>query len=77
MTLEFCFSLDAASYFARADGKLTASDALMVSAGVFAFIASLLGYYTLAHYFCEEALPFKVPMGDLSRFCKGRRTKTN
>ena len=66
--LEFCFNLDAAAYFAQADGKPREYAVLEKTAGVFAFIAGLLGFYTLAHYFCEDALPFRLPMGDTRRF---------
>lgn len=67
-TVELCFALDASSYFARADGKIATSDALMKSAGVFGFISGLLGYYTTLHYLCSHALPFRVPMGDTSKY---------
>ncbi|CAM1511844.1 Fc.00g093570.m01.CDS01 [Cosmosporella sp. VM-42] len=72
-TVELCFTLDAASHFALADGKLAASVALMKAGGVFGFIAGLLGYYCVAHYLCEDALPFPIPMGDTSRLFEAWR----
>lgn len=67
-TIELCFSLDAASYFAKADGKPDIALTLAKSAGVFGFTSGLLGYYAVLYYLCQDALPFKVPMGDTSRF---------
>lgn len=40
--------------------------------GVGAFIAGVAGFYTVAHYMCQDVLPFPVPMGDTSRFFKRR-----
>ncbi|KAH6884495.1 GPR1/FUN34/yaaH family-domain-containing protein [Thelonectria olida] len=68
VALEVCLSLDAASQFAHADGKLATSAGLIKASGVFAFISGLLGFYCVLHYLCQEALPFDVPMGDTSRF---------
>ncbi|KAI7107976.1 hypothetical protein KC365_g4536 [Hortaea werneckii] len=45
LTVELCFSLDAASYFRRADGDPVAGLALSKAAGAFGFISGLLGYY--------------------------------
>lgn len=70
--LEFCFSLDAAAYFAQADGKSNQYATLEKTAGAFAFVSGLLGFYTLAHYFCEDALPFRLPMGNTARFFRKR-----
>ncbi|KAJ4321006.1 hypothetical protein N0V84_005587 [Fusarium piperis] len=41
--------------------------------GVFGFIASLLGFYCIAYYLCQEVLPFSVPMGDTSAWSQARR----
>ena len=41
---------------------------LKKTAGVFAFIAGMFGYYTVGHLMCQEALFFDFPMGDTSRF---------
>lgn len=47
------------------------------AAGAFGFVAGLLGYYCTAHYSCEDALGFSVPLGDTSRyFERGRRGRT-
>ena len=67
-TVELAFGLVAASYFAEADGKAAASVALAKAGGVFAFLSGLLGYYTVAQLMCEDALGFRLPMGDTSRF---------
>ncbi|KAM0715787.1 hypothetical protein Q7P37_008301 [Cladosporium fusiforme] len=71
-TIFLCFSLDAASYFALADGHTAASTALLKTAGAFGFISGLLGFYTVAHYLFDENLGVVLPMGDTSRFFKGR-----
>jgi hypothetical protein len=66
--VELAFTLVAASYFATADGYPGAAIALKKSGGVFAFLAGLLGYYTVAHLMCQTALFWHFPMGDTSRF---------
>jgi hypothetical protein len=43
--------------------------------GAFGFIAGLLGYYACAHYMCEEALPFRLPMGLLKKRSKPEMIK--
>lgn len=47
----------------------------MHAAGVFGFIAGLLGFYTVAHYLCQDVLPFPVPMGDTSAWFQARRER--
>jgi len=74
--VELAFALIAASYFAAADGKEAASTALKISGGVFAFLAGLLGYYTVAHLMCQTSLFFRFPMGDTSRFFIKKRRDT-
>ncbi|KAL7621989.1 hypothetical protein AAE478_007490 [Parahypoxylon ruwenzoriense] len=76
LTVELCFALDASSYFALADGNLATSAALMKAAGVFGFLAGLLGFYTVAHYLCQDVVPFDIPMGDTSSILR-RYRKTN
>lgn len=49
---------------------------LQKAAGAFGFIAGLLGYYTTAHYLCEDALGFAVPMGDTERWFARRQLRT-
>ncbi|TVY47259.1 Acetate transporter protein patA, partial [Lachnellula cervina] len=71
--VELALALIAASYFAAADGKPGESNALKVSGGVFAFLAGILGYYTVAHLMCQTALFYRFPMGDTSRFFVKRK----
>ncbi|KAH8667605.1 GPR1/FUN34/yaaH family-domain-containing protein [Tricladium varicosporioides] len=66
--VELTFSLVAGSYFATADGNLKIAEALRKTGGVFAFLAGLLGYYTVAHLMCQTAFFWGFPMGDTSRF---------
>ncbi|KAL6903868.1 GPR1/FUN34/yaaH family domain-containing protein [Trichoderma evansii] len=70
ITIEVCFTLDASSYFVLADGNTSLFIALQKGAGVFGFLAGLLGFYTTAHYLCQDVLPFDIPMGDTSRVVK-------
>ncbi|KAJ6116989.1 hypothetical protein N7512_006714 [Penicillium capsulatum] len=70
--LEPCLCFDAASSFVTAEDKPRLGTSLMTVAGVFAFVSSLLGYYCVLHYMCQETLPFRVPMGDTSRFLRPR-----
>ena len=72
-TVELAFTLIAASYFAAADGHTSASTALQKSGGVFAFLAGLLGWYTLGHLMCQQALFFSFPMGDTSHYFRPRK----
>ncbi|KAH6951701.1 hypothetical protein HG530_014933 [Fusarium avenaceum] len=72
-TIFFCFTLDAASNFAHADGKVEVAKGLLKAAGVFGFISGLLGYYSCAASMCADALPFELPCGDTSRFFKKTR----
>lgn len=72
-TLELCLVIDGASHFWLADGHDDAFKRLQKVAGAFAFIASILGYYTAAHYFLEDALGFALPMGNLSGFWNKKR----
>ncbi|RMZ86540.1 hypothetical protein DV736_g6236, partial [Chaetothyriales sp. CBS 134916] len=68
LTVELAFLFVSASYFAAADGHAAAATALKKAGGVFGFLSGLLGYYTLGHLMCQEALFFSFPMGDTSRF---------
>lgn len=43
--------------------------------GVFGFLSGLLGYYTLGHLMCQEALGFSFPMGDTGRFFHRKRLR--
>ncbi|CAH0050978.1 unnamed protein product [Clonostachys solani] len=66
--VELCLIFDAASYFASAEGKIELGTNFMKASGGFAFAASILCYYTVLHYLCEDALPFRVPLGDLTKY---------
>lgn len=70
ITIELCFTLEASSYFTLADENAKLSAALMKAAGVFGFLAGLLGFYATAHDLCQDVLPFNIPMGDTSRVVK-------
>jgi len=67
-TVQLSFTLVAASYFAAADGHATESIALQKAGGFFAFLPGLLGYYTVGNLMCQDALSFRFPMGDTSRY---------
>lgn len=69
--LELCLLIDGSSFFIRANGNEAMFSQMQQVAGAFGFVAGLLGYYTCAHYMCEEALPFRLPMGQLRR--RGRK----
>ena len=69
------FTLVAASYFATADGNVSSGIALKKTAGAFAFVAGMLGYYTVCNLMCQEALFFSFPMGDTSRFFQAKTSK--
>jgi uncharacterized protein len=71
-TVELSFLFVAASYFTLADGNEVAGVALAKTGGVFAFLSGLLGWYTLGHLMCQEALFFSFPMGDTSHYFKRR-----
>jgi hypothetical protein len=66
--VELSFALISGSYFAAADGKASLALALKKTGGVFAFLAGLLGYYTVAHLMCQTALFWHFPMGDTSKY---------
>lgn len=63
--LEIYLCLLGASYFVAAEDR----DAIAVkkAAGSFAFIAGLLGYYSMGHVICQDQglPPFLFPMGDV------------
>lgn len=63
--LEIYLCLLGASYFVAAEDR----DAIAVkkAAGSFAFIAGLLGYYSMGHAICQDQglPPFLFPMGDV------------
>ena len=73
--VEWAFILVAAAYFATADGHPTAATGLKKAGGAAAFVAGLLGWYTVANLMCQEALFFSFPMGDTSHFFQPRAKK--
>jgi len=66
--VELAFGLIAASYFAAADGDVATSTGLKKAGGACAFVAGILGYYTVAHLMCQTTFFWHFPMGDTSRF---------
>ncbi|KAF6230849.1 hypothetical protein HO173_010965 [Letharia columbiana] len=74
-TVQMAFTLVAASYFATADGHAGTALGLKKTAGAFAFLSGLLGYYTVANLMCQEAMFFSFPMGDTSRFFSAKKTQ--
>ena len=75
-TVQMAFTLVAASYFATADGNVSTGIALKKTAGAFAFVSGMLGYYTVCNLMCQEALYFSFPMGDTSRFFKASKVQS-
>jgi succinate-acetate transporter protein len=73
--IELCYIFDASSCFASADRNAAQSKALMHAAGVFGFIAGLLGFYTVADSLCQDVLPFPIPMGDTSAWFQARKKR--
>lgn len=59
-----------------ADGYEDSYSRLQKAAGAFGFVAALLGYYCTAHYLCEDALGFLLPMGDTYKWFGRRRLET-
>ena len=75
--IEFCLVLDGCSQFVMADGYPETYTRMQKAAGAFGFVAGLLGYYCTAHYLCEDALGFAVPMGNTEPwFVKRRMLRT-
>ena len=73
--IEICLVLDGVSQFMKADGYDATYTAMQKAGGAFGFIAGLLGYYCTAHYLCEDALGFALPMGDMSTRALWRKSK--
>ena len=73
--VELAFILVASSYFLAADGKASQASAVGVSGGAMAFIAGMLGFYTMGNLMCQEALQFSFPMGDTSHYFKKKIDK--
>lgn len=75
-TIEFCLVIDSLSQFSMADGYPETYARMQKAAGAFGFVAGLLGYYCTAHYLCEDALGFSVPMGNTDQWFERRRLRT-
>ncbi|THY25926.1 hypothetical protein D6D01_04734 [Aureobasidium pullulans] len=65
--LEVSYMLNCAANFSFADGYSVHGQALTKAAGAFGFIASLAGFYILAHEFCQDSLRIRVPLGETRR----------
>lgn len=63
--LESYLCLLGAGYFVAADGDAAAAVAIKKAAGAFAFVAGMLGYYSMANAVCkDQGLPeFLFPVG--------------
>ncbi|OMP87993.1 Protein alcS [Diplodia seriata] len=63
--LEIYLCLLGASYFVAADGGADGAIAIKKAAGSFAFVAGMLGYYSMGNVICkDQGLPaFLFPMG--------------
>ncbi|KAH8886564.1 hypothetical protein GQ53DRAFT_341289 [Thozetella sp. PMI_491] len=67
--LELCLGFSVAACFAFASAQESNGTSLKEAAGTFCFASGLLGYYSLAHFYCRRRLPsFPLPMGDTSLF---------
>ncbi|THY38073.1 hypothetical protein D6C98_10507 [Aureobasidium pullulans] len=66
--LEISYMLNCAANFSFADGYSAHGQALTKAAGAFGFIASLAGFYILAHEFCQDSLRMRVPLGETRRW---------
>ncbi|THZ31999.1 hypothetical protein D6C91_00623 [Aureobasidium pullulans] len=66
--LEVSYMLNCAANFSFADGYSAHGQALTKAAGAFGFIASLAGFYILAHEFCQDSLRMRVPLGETRRW---------
>lgn len=74
-TVEMAFTLVSAVYFLKADGKIAEANSVSIAAGAFAFVAGMLGFYTIGNLMCQEALNFSFPMGDTSHLFKRKASK--
>ncbi|QIW96766.1 hypothetical protein AMS68_002284 [Peltaster fructicola] len=76
----FCFTVTfpclTASYFYAADGMLAASNTCRIVGAAFAFVASIVAWYLWFSLVLESVdFPIALPVGDLSRFIKGRQQR--
>ena len=63
ISLQVCLVIDGSSRFYMADGLEDKYMMLQKVSGAFAFIASVLGYYTVLHYLCEDCIGFQSSAG--------------
>jgi hypothetical protein len=75
-SIHLAFLMIAAHYFATADGHLDTAIALKKTGGVFAFLAGLLGYYTVGHLMCQQSVGFSFPLGDTSHIFGRKEVKS-
>lgn len=75
-----CFTITfpclAGSYFDAASGDAGHSKTLRIVGGAFAFAASLIAWYLWFSMILDSVdFPFSLPVGDLSKYIKGRAKK--
>lgn len=65
-----------ASYFYAADGNMALSNSCRIVGAAFAFAASLVAWYLWFSMILESVdFPFSLPVGDLSKYIKGKSDK--
>lgn len=70
------FPFLAAAYFYAADGMAATAAKMQVCGGAFAFIASIVAWYLWFSMILESVdFPLTLPVGDLSKFIKGKSEK--
>lgn len=72
--LEITFDLLIAAYIDIGYGNVGRLDAILKTAGVFAFLTTLTGWYLfIVLMFGSTGIPFQLPIGDLSGFLSGKK----
>ncbi|CEL10604.1 hypothetical protein ASPCAL13721 [Aspergillus calidoustus] len=71
--LELSYIFNCAAHFTIADGNTRMGEALTKTSGAFGFVSALAGFYMLCHDLCQDSLPFRLPLGETSRFSEQRR----
>ncbi|KAK5070066.1 hypothetical protein LTS08_001240 [Lithohypha guttulata] len=76
-----CFTITfpclTASYFAAADGHMALAVSTRVAGAAFAFVASIVAWYLWFSMILESVdFPLTLPVGDLSKFVKGKSEKS-
>jgi len=73
-TLDICLFLLSAAYFRMGDGNNGTK--LMKAGGAFGFTTCLCGWYILlARVLGSTGIPLHIPLGDLSGFLAGKKTR--